>query len=83
MPTHAAIPCLTPNCTCKRNGSRIARYAQAGIPATQTFQTKPALARQMLERVFAVQVPLRWVTGDSVYGDDRRLRIWLEAQEQA
>jgi len=23
------------------------------------------------------------VTGDSVYGDDRRLRIWLEEQEQA
>lgn len=60
-----------------------ARCAQAGIPATQTFQTKPALARQMLERVFAAQVPVRWVTGDSVYGDDRRLRIWLEEREQA
>ena len=60
-----------------------ARCAQAGIPATQTFQTKPALARQMLERVFAAQVPVRWVTGDSVYGDDRRLRIWLEERDQA
>jgi SRSO17 transposase len=60
-----------------------ARCAQAGIPATQTLQTKPALARQMLERVFAAQVPVRWVTGDSVYGDDRRLRIWLEEREQA
>ncbi len=37
----------------------------------------------MLERVFAAQVPVRWVTGDSVYGDDRRLRIWLEEREQA
>jgi SRSO17 transposase len=27
--------------------------------------------------------PARWVTGDSVYGDDRRLRMWLEGQPQA
>ncbi len=33
--------------------------------------------------MFAAQVPVRWVTGDSVYGDDRRLRIWLEEREQA
>ncbi len=59
------------------------RCAQAGIPARRTFQTKPALARQMLERVFAAQVPVRWVTGDSVYGDDRWLRLWLEEREQA
>ena len=24
-----------------------------------------------------------WVTGDSVYGDDRRLRTWLESHERA
>ena len=58
------------------------RCGHAGIPVRRTFQTKPALARQMLERVFAAQVPVRWVTGDSVYGDDRRLRIWLEEREQ-
>jgi SRSO17 transposase len=28
-------------------------------------------------------VPATWVTGDSVYGNDRRLRMWLEAQPQA
>ncbi len=60
-----------------------ARCEQAGIPTPRTLQTKPALARQMLERVFAAQVPVRWVTGDSVYGDDRRLRLWLEGREQA
>jgi hypothetical protein len=27
-------------------------------------------------------VPAAWVTGDTVYGKDRRLRIWLEEQEQ-
>jgi SRSO17 transposase len=28
-------------------------------------------------------MPARWVTGGSVYGHDRRLRLWLEAQPQA
>jgi len=37
----------------------------------------------MLERAFQARVPAAWVTGESVYGDDRRLRMWLEAQEQA
>jgi SRSO17 transposase len=37
----------------------------------------------MLERALAAGVPAKWVTGDSVYGDDRRLRMWLEAQPQA
>jgi SRSO17 transposase len=59
------------------------RCAQAGIPAARLFATKPALARNMLEQAFQGGVPVRWVTGDSVYGDDRRLRMWLEAQERA
>jgi SRSO17 transposase len=37
----------------------------------------------MLARALAAGVPARWVTGDSVYGNDRRLRLWLEAQPQA
>ena len=37
----------------------------------------------MLERAFQAGVPATWVTGDSVYGDNRRLRMWLEAQEHA
>jgi SRSO17 transposase len=60
-----------------------ARCERAGMPAHRRFHTKPALARQMLARVFAAGVPVRWVTGDSVYGDDRSLRIWLEEREQA
>jgi len=59
------------------------RCAQAGIPADRAFETKPRLARQMLEHAFEMGVPAAWVTGDSVYGDDRRLRVWLEEQEQA
>ena len=60
-----------------------ARGAQAGVPAAQLFATKPPLARQMLQRAFAAGVPAAWVRGDSVYGDDRRRRVWLAEQEQA
>jgi SRSO17 transposase len=60
-----------------------ARAQAAGIPDAVAFATKPELARRMLERARAVGVPAAWVTADSVYGDDRRLRVWLEAQEQA
>jgi SRSO17 transposase len=59
------------------------RCQQARIPADRGFATKPALAKEMLQRTLAAGVPEKWVTGDSVYGDDRRLRVWLEAQPQA
>jgi SRSO17 transposase len=59
------------------------RCRQAGIPEDRPFATKPQLARHMLQRVLTTGVPAKWVTGDSVYGDDRRLRLWLEAQPQA
>jgi SRSO17 transposase len=59
------------------------RCDRAGVPPTRQFATKPELARQMLERAMRAGVPAAWVTGDSVYGDDRRLRRWLESQERA
>jgi SRSO17 transposase len=58
------------------------RCRQAGIPTDRPFATKPQLARQMLTRALAAGVPAQWVTGDSVYGDDRRLRLWLEGRPQ-
>jgi SRSO17 transposase len=57
--------------------------AHAGVPAEQRFATKPQLARQLLQRAFEAGVPAAWVTGESVYGDDRRLRVWLEEQDHA
>jgi SRSO17 transposase len=60
-----------------------ARCRQVGIPEDRRFATKPKLAQQMLARAFAAGVPATWVTGDSVYGDDRRLRMWLESCPQA
>jgi SRSO17 transposase len=59
------------------------RCRQAGIPDARGFATKPQLARQLLTRAFAAGTSAKWITGDSVYGDDRRLRVWLEAQPQA
>jgi SRSO17 transposase len=34
----------------------------------------------MLERAVTAGVPAGWVTADTIYGGDRRLRIWLEEQ---
>jgi SRSO17 transposase len=55
-----------------------ARCAAAGIGQDVGFKTKPQLGQTMLERALAAGVPFRWVTGDTVYGGDRRLRVWLE-----
>src|SRR4029434_7953008 len=53
------------------------------VPTKHTCATKPQRARQLLERACDAQVPAAWVTGDSVYGDDRRLPVWLRARAQA
>jgi len=55
-----------------------ARRAEAGVPETVAFRTKPQLAQAMLERALDAGVPFGWVTGDAVYGGDRRVRVWLE-----
>jgi SRSO17 transposase len=58
------------------------RCQRAGIPEQRTFATKPALAVQMLQRNFKAGLKLAWMTGDSIYGDDRNLRQWLESRPQ-
>jgi SRSO17 transposase len=58
-----------------------ARRAAAGVPAAREFRTKPELGRMMLERALVAGVPAAWVTGDEVYGGDRRLRVWLEEHD--
>jgi SRSO17 transposase len=59
------------------------RRRRAGVPAEVAFATKPQLARRMLERAFAAEVPAGWVTGDEIYGDATDLRRWLEGQRRA
>ncbi len=58
------------------------RRRKAGIPAEVGFATKPVLAQVMLARAFAAGVPAAWVTGDTVYGSDSKLRSWLQAQQR-
>jgi SRSO17 transposase len=59
------------------------RREEARVPADVAFQTKPQLARAMLERALDAGVPAAWVTGDEIYGGDRRLRLWLEQRDVA
>ena len=54
------------------------RRAEAGIPDQVTFATKPELGLVMLARAHAAGLPFAWVTADSVYGADHRLRRWLQ-----
>ncbi|GHO51346.1 IS701 family transposase [Ktedonospora formicarum] len=57
------------------------RRRVAHIPEAVRFQTKPELARQMIERSRRASVPFEWVVADTVYGGNFDLRNWLEAQE--
>jgi SRSO17 transposase len=59
-----------------------ARCEQAGIPADRPFATKPQLAPRLLARAFTAGVPAKGVTGDSVYGEDRRRRLGWAGQAQ-
>ena len=57
------------------------RRREAGVPEGVAFHTKGQLARVMIARALAAGVPFGWVAGDTVYGNDRRLRRWLEERE--
>jgi SRSO17 transposase len=57
------------------------RCREAGIPDEVQFATKGELAKRMLERAFAAEVPAEWVVGDTVYGYEE-LRLWLDEQHQ-
>lgn len=59
------------------------RRSEAGVPEEVEFATKPQLARQMLARAFDANVPCRWIIADSIYGKDRKLRMFLEARKQS
>jgi SRSO17 transposase len=54
------------------------RRREARIPAEIAFATKPKLGLAMLERARQAGVPFAWITGDSVYGADHRIRRWAE-----
>jgi len=50
------------------------RLQRVHAPEDLSFQTKPQLALQMLQGAWHHGVPMAWVTGDEVYGDDPTLR---------
>jgi SRSO17 transposase len=50
------------------------RRAAAKVPECEVFETKPQQAVKMLQHAWAMGVPMRWVTGDEVYGESPHLR---------
>jgi SRSO17 transposase len=55
------------------------RRVEAHVPQEVGFATKPQQAITMLKRAWEHGVPMRWVTGDEVYGDSPRLRETIQA----
>jgi SRSO17 transposase len=58
------------------------RRERAGVPEEVGMRTKPELAKVMLQRALDAGVKAAWVVADSVYGDSRRLGMFLEDKEQ-
>src|SRR6266516_928496 len=59
------------------------RRQAAHIPQTVSFQTKPELAKRMVQRAGEAHLPIRWVVADTVYGHSSDLRVFLEEQGYA
>ena len=57
------------------------RRQEAKVPDEVVFQTKPELAVEMLKHAWDQGVPMRWVTGDEVYGDSTKVREAIKAEE--
>ena len=57
------------------------RRRKAKVPEEVVFQTKPELAIEMLQHAWERGVPMRWVTGDEVYGDNPKVRAAIRAEE--
>ena len=56
------------------------RRRVAAVPEATQFATKPELARCMIERALQAGAPCSWVAADEVYGNNSKLRQWLEEQ---
>lgn len=54
------------------------RCRGAGIGGEVRFATKPELAKAMIGRVRELGLPFAWFTADEAYGDNGKLREWLE-----
>jgi SRSO17 transposase len=56
-----------------------ARREAAKVPQEVVFETKPQQALTMLRHAWELGVPMRWVTGDELYGDSPDFRSGVEA----
>ncbi len=59
-----------------------ARRNKAHVPADVAFATKPAMAREMVERILDEGTPCAFVLADALYGSDHRFRRMLEERGQ-
>ena len=59
-----------------------ARRQSAAVPQTITFQTKPAIAAEMIAAALDAGAPCAFVLADALYGADSRIRRMLEARQQ-
>jgi SRSO17 transposase len=59
------------------------RCREAHVPEDVSFATKPELAAQMVWRALDAGLPVKWITGDCVYGSNRPLRTGLEERLKA
>lgn len=58
------------------------RRAEAGVPDSVGFATKPQLARRLIDTSLAGGLPCRWVAGDEAYGGDPHLAKALRGHDQ-
>ncbi len=59
------------------------RCDAADVPEGTEFATKPELARRMIGRALDAGTPFGWIAGDEVYGNNSKLREWLEDRRLA
>ena len=62
--------------------SDAARRQDAAVPETIAFQTKPAIAAEMIAAALDAGAPCAFVLADALYGADSRIRRMLEARQQ-
>jgi SRSO17 transposase len=78
-----ARPCVIAPSLCRKSGPTTGRVAHTLGDQPSSCWPRTQLARPMLQRAFAAGVPAAWVTGESVYGEERRRRGWWAEQDHA
>jgi SRSO17 transposase len=59
------------------------RRAEAGVPESLTFATRPQQVQAMIDRTVAAGVPFAWLAADEEFGQNPGLRAYLEEQRIA